>query len=162
MLAPTKKLWSTPLEVIDKAIELLSIGPHDKVFDIGAGDGRFIIRCHQTTGAQCVGVEMNEETGRIALNAIRDAQLRDENCRLIIGNALEQNYASATVIFMYLIPHGLKRMLPILRSIPQPVRVATFMNPLPQTPHKRVEKIGTMKVPEAKWPLYIYELSKVD
>ena len=42
MLAPRKKLWSTPVEVIDKALELLSPKEEDVLFDIGAGDGRFL------------------------------------------------------------------------------------------------------------------------
>lgn len=40
MLAPRKKLWSTPAEAIDKAIELLSPTSTDVVMDIGAGDVR--------------------------------------------------------------------------------------------------------------------------
>lgn len=50
MLAPRKKLWSTPQEVLEKAIELLDIKSTDVVYDVGAGDGRFIIECHQRTG----------------------------------------------------------------------------------------------------------------
>ena len=37
MLAPRKSLWSTPMEVIDKAIEQLAITSADIVYDIGAG-----------------------------------------------------------------------------------------------------------------------------
>jgi hypothetical protein len=60
MLAPRNKLWSTPLSVIDEAISALEINPEgysaanfmnicsntntaDIVFDIGAGDGRFLV-----------------------------------------------------------------------------------------------------------------------
>ena len=57
MLAPRKSLWSTPIEVIDKAIEQLSITSTDIVYDIGAGDGRFLIRCvENTTVSQCIGI----------------------------------------------------------------------------------------------------------
>jgi hypothetical protein len=42
MLAPRKTLWSTPLEVIDKAIEKLNITSNDIVYDIGAGKENFI------------------------------------------------------------------------------------------------------------------------
>lgn len=35
MLAPRKKLWSTPSEVIDKAIGLLDIRDTDIVYDVG-------------------------------------------------------------------------------------------------------------------------------
>ena len=38
MLAPRKKLWSTPDEVIDKVIELLNITKSDIVYDIGCGE----------------------------------------------------------------------------------------------------------------------------
>jgi cyclopropane fatty-acyl-phospholipid synthase-like methyltransferase len=31
------------------------------VFDIGAGDGRFLTCCAKKTGAQCTGVEINNE-----------------------------------------------------------------------------------------------------
>ena len=40
MLAPRKKLWSTPIEVIEEAIELLKqdgLTSDDVVYDIGAG-----------------------------------------------------------------------------------------------------------------------------
>lgn len=43
MLAPRNKLWSTPLSVIDEAISALEITSSDIVFDIGAGDGRFLV-----------------------------------------------------------------------------------------------------------------------
>ena len=57
MLAPRKSLWSTPIEVIDKAIEQLNISTNDVVYDIGAGDGRFLLRCTETTCvSMCIGI----------------------------------------------------------------------------------------------------------
>jgi protein-L-isoaspartate O-methyltransferase len=40
MLAPRDRLWSTPAEVVARAVELLQITELDVVYDIGAGDGR--------------------------------------------------------------------------------------------------------------------------
>lgn len=59
MLAPRKKLWSTPNDVIDQVLNNLLITSSglrrvdcqdvllsfvDVVYDIGAGDGRFLVR----------------------------------------------------------------------------------------------------------------------
>ena len=46
MLAPRKKLWSTPPEVLEKALELLDLRGGeggDVLYDIGCGEGRVII-----------------------------------------------------------------------------------------------------------------------
>ena len=37
MLAPRKKLWSTPLEVIEQALQVFALKSDDTVYDIGAG-----------------------------------------------------------------------------------------------------------------------------
>lgn len=61
MLAPRKKLWSTPKEAVDAAIRLLDVAPADIVYDIGCGDGRFVITCASRCGCRCVGIEIDEE-----------------------------------------------------------------------------------------------------
>ncbi|KAL7452159.1 hypothetical protein ACHAWC_003883 [Mediolabrus comicus] len=44
MLAPRKKLWSTPSSAIDMALEFAQpLGVDDVVYDIGCGDGRVLI-----------------------------------------------------------------------------------------------------------------------
>jgi ubiquinone/menaquinone biosynthesis C-methylase UbiE len=161
MLAPRKKLWSTPPEVMEKAIELLGpLSNDDIVFDIGAGDGRFIIRCHQLTGARCIGIEIDEERAAVAEESIVLNNFSSE-CRIIVGNALEQDYSSATAFFLYLVPRGLRLVLPILQKIPRKIRVVTYMSPFPDSvSYQSCIRIGTEKHPEAQWPLYVYTLNE--
>ncbi len=77
MLAPRKKLWSTPIEVVEAALDLLQPCTEDKIYDLGryldlllfgsfyvfitsltnqlyfpllitgAGDGRFVLQCRK-------------------------------------------------------------------------------------------------------------------
>ena len=159
MLAPRKTLWSTPPEVIEKAIELLQINSDDVVFDIGAGDGRFVIRCHECTGARCVGIEIDEARAEAALANVTEKGVSPSLCTIIKGNALEQDYSSGTVFFLYLVPRGLKLILPILQRIPRRLRVITYMSPLPDMKYVQLVKIGTQKHVEALWPVYLYELN---
>lgn len=161
MLAPRKVLWSTPLEVIEKALELLNIVANDTAIDIGAGDGRFLIRCAETTAAaQCIGVEIDEERAAQAQAQIVARSFAENRVRLIVGNALEQDYSAGTAFFLYLVPRGLRIILPLLKSVPHKVRVVTYMSPFPdsETP-LCVVKVSTEQHPEAKWPLYYYEFA---
>eukprot|EP01035_Chromulina_nebulosa_P017914 gene17914-23534_t len=91
MLAPRKKLWSTPLEAINEAIQLLNVTSDDIVYDIGAGDGRFIIECHKQTKSKCVGVEIDEERALLANSSIISNGLDINKCYVIIKNALNLN-----------------------------------------------------------------------
>jgi hypothetical protein len=164
MLAPRKKLWSTPLEVVDRAIDLLEINSSDTVVDIGAGDGRFMVRCvERTEASKVIGVEIDEERGNEAAAKIADAGLEDR-CDLIIGNALDQDYAASggTAFFLYLIPRGLRIVLPILQAIPRRIRVVTYISPFPD----EVKPVSIIRVKSVahgdsgvEWPLYLYVLN---
>mmetsp|Transcript_3941 Transcript_3941/g.6171 ORF Transcript_3941/g.6171 Transcript_3941/m.6171 type:complete len:161 (-) Transcript_3941:91-573(-) len=159
MLAPRNKLWSTPVEVIEKAINALRITPDDIVYDIGAGDGRFLIRCAQETQAKCIGIEINEDRAKKVEEDILDQGLQ-ETCRIICGNALEQDYSDGTVFYLYLIPRGLRIILPLLKSLGKPIRVITYMSPFPdtETPIEVIKCTSEMH-PDAQWPLHLYELN---
>mmetsp|Transcript_9091 Transcript_9091/g.15376 ORF Transcript_9091/g.15376 Transcript_9091/m.15376 type:complete len:219 (-) Transcript_9091:45-701(-) len=156
MLAPRKTLWSTPPEVIDVAIDALKINADDIVFDIGAGDGRFLTTCAGKTGASCTGIEINEERVTEALQRIKEESLEDK-CSMISGNALEQDYSTATVFYLYLIPRGLRIILPVLKALGKPLRVITYMAPFPEseTPVETFQVTST-KHPDAQWPLFLY------
>lgn len=159
MLAPRKKLWSTPIEVIDQAIALLKPTKDELTYDIGAGDGNFIIRCAETTETKCIGVEIDEGRASGAVIAIQEHGLTDEKCKMMCGNALEYDYSEGICFFLYLVPRGLRIILPHLQSIKHPIRVVTYMAPLPGVEALSVTKVSTPSHPEAQWPLYYYELN---
>ena len=159
MLAPRKKLWTTPGEVITEAIRVLSPGSDELVYDIGGGEGTFIIQCALRTDASCIGIEIDSERAEFAQRLIREAGLLEAKCKMIIGNALEQDVSNGTCFFLYLVPRGLRIILPILKSIPHKVRVVTYMSPFPEETPVHIHKIATAQHPDAKWPLYYYELN---
>jgi hypothetical protein len=76
-----------------------------------------------------------------------------------VGFIFFQDYSAATVVFLYLVPRGLKLILPILLSIPRKLRVVTYMSPFPNIPAKECVKVGTRKHTESQWPLFLYELN---
>lgn len=79
---------------------------------------------------------------------------------MICGNALEQDYSSGTVFYLYLVPRGLRIILPILKAINRPIRVITYMAPFPDVEVPiRCIKCTSEGHPDAEWPLYLYELN---
>ena len=90
MLAPRKILWSTPPEVAEAAIDLLQPTTGDILYDIGAGDCRFLLQCLEITGAYCVGVEIDKDRAEEGRSNIAAAGFTDDRFTIITGNALDQ------------------------------------------------------------------------
>ena len=84
----------------------------------------------------------------------------ESQCTVICGNALDQDFSRATKVFLYLIPRGLRIVLPILQGLGRQLDVVTYMSPFPaeQAPLQTFN-VETKGHEGAKWPLWLYKLS---
>ncbi len=154
MLAPRNKLWSTPDLVIYKAVELLEINSDDIIYDIGCGDGRFLISaCLKTDCKHFIGIEINKERAMETNSTIKNLSLENK-ITIVSQNAIEYDFSNATKIFLYLNRRGLKIILPHIQKINHPVTVVTFLYHF-----QDIKPIVTEKVkltPNMYLPLYKY------
>ena len=60
------------------AINLLNPKKEDIVYDIGCGDGRFLITCARERGCRCVGIEIDEDRALEARKMVNDAGSRNQ------------------------------------------------------------------------------------
>lgn len=165
MIAPRKKLWSTPEAVIAAAIDLARITERDVVYDIGCGDGRVLIAVGRETGAACVGIEIDAERARGAEARVAEAGLSDI-VDVRVGNALEEKYEdpAPTVLFLYLAPRGYRIILPTLRRIAarsaRPLRVLTYTMAFDDPCARCVEvrHVTPPHQPSVRWPVYLSEI----
>jgi len=67
----------TPVEVARKIIQLADLKPMQKLFDLGAGDGRLVVMVAQETGASSNGVEMEGDLVERARSEIKRLSLED-------------------------------------------------------------------------------------
>lgn len=175
MLAPRKTLWSTPDSVLQTVVSRMDLRQGDVVCDVGCGDGRVLVEwaSKQTLSTiTFIGLEIDAQRAQEASDHVKKAY---ENGRISpnvkveihCANALEAShlYQGATVFFLYLIPRGLKLLLPILKRIVQdrydckePLRVITYMAPLPGESYISKELCSVDHQPGAAWPLYLYHL----
>jgi len=95
----------TPLELIPLIFELVPLSKDDIFVDIGCGDGR-ILKEASKSGCFSIGIEINPEL------ATRASRL--PNVKIINKDALEYDYSIATVVYMYLYPDLMEKIIPKL------------------------------------------------
>ena len=49
----------TPEKEVARILRLLNLQPHEAFCDLGAGDGRMVVRIQRATGADCAGIEVS-------------------------------------------------------------------------------------------------------
>ena len=124
------------------------------------------VRCAELSGAKCIGVEIDSERAQEAIKNC-DSSCCSSLCKIICCNALDHDYADGTAFFLYLVPRGLRLILPLIlgrtesSSSETLIRIVTYMSPLPsEYVPKHESKISTSRHPEAAWPLYYYEFNR--
>ena len=111
-LAPS---YPTPQIVVDKMLQLGGLKAGEKMFDLGSGDGRIVIMAAQKYKANAVGVELNESLVRQSLDRIKTLGL-GPTAHVIQGDLLQQDYSSADLLTVYLLPVGNELVTPILEK----------------------------------------------
>jgi len=174
-------------------MERIPLNSNDFVCDIGCGDGRIIHRwavlvsesaSSSNDGGDSQKESSNEETtsflgididpDRIEAAKRKTDLLRSDGKILpeikitfLCRNAMEsaELFRDATVIFLYLIPRGLKQIYPLIvgerhklvsKEKRRNLRIVSYMSKLPAlTPEGRALcRVEHQK--EAAWPLYFY------
>jgi mycolic acid cyclopropane synthetase len=105
----------TPLEVVEKMLELAQVGPDDVVYDLGSGDGRIVIMAAQKFGARAVGVELNGELFKQSSMRIAELGL-EKRAKILYENMFEVSVRPATVVTLYLLTVVNEKLRPKLEK----------------------------------------------
>ncbi len=107
--------FPTPQSVVDKMLQLGGLKAGEKMFDLVSGDGLIVIIAAQKYQADATGVELNDSLARQSLERIKTLGLTS-SARIIHGDLLKQDYSSADLITVYLLPVGNELVTPILEK----------------------------------------------
>ncbi len=88
-------------EVIVEALRIANVRDNDKLYDLGAGDGRVTIIAARDFGAKCVAVEIDERLCGVIYSTAKYYGLLDK-IEILCKDFLTVNISDATVIYMYL------------------------------------------------------------
>ncbi len=96
----------TPMPAVKKVLKAAEIKKDDKVYDIGAGDGRFIHFAKAEYGANSVGFELDPFVYLIA--KIRQ-WLWGWKGTMVRGNFLKHSIEDADILICYMLPRTLAK-----------------------------------------------------
>lgn len=96
----------TPLRAVHEILKNAGIKNGDRLYDLGAGDGRFIHFAAKDYGARTTGFEMDPLV--FGLSRLRKT-LQGWKGQMIFGNFMKHDLSDADFIICYLLPETLEK-----------------------------------------------------
>ncbi len=107
--------YPTPTIVVEKMLDLGGLKAGEKMFDLGSGDGRIVIIAAQKYKARATGVEFDPSLVKQSSERIKALGLAS-TANIIGGDLLLQDYSSADLLTVYLLPVGNEKVTPMLEK----------------------------------------------
>jgi len=107
--------YPTPETIVEKMLDFVQLKAGEKMFDLGSGDGRIVIMAAQKYHADATGVELDADLVQQSQTKIRQLGLQ-QTARIVYGDILKQDYSSADVITVYLLPESNIKVRPVLEA----------------------------------------------
>ena len=107
--------YPTPNSVVKKMLKLGGLKPGEKMFDLGSGDGRIVIMAAKEFKADATGIEIVSDLVKQSRDRIKKLGLT-KRARIIQGDILQQDYSSADLLTIYLLPTSNDKVRPLLEK----------------------------------------------
>jgi outer membrane protein assembly factor BamB len=140
--APDAAFVPTPMDVVEKMLDLARVTKDDVVYDLGSGDGRILIAAAEKYGCKAVGYEINPELVKLSRAKAREAKV-DAWVTIEEKDLFTADLGRATVVTLYLGEANNKRLLPQLRQLKDGSRIVSHAHLL-GLPELKPEKTVTM------------------
>jgi protein-L-isoaspartate O-methyltransferase len=128
--------YPTPQTVVIKMLQMGGLKAGEKMFDLGSGDGRIVIMAAQKFHADATGIEMDKDLYKQSTEKIRKLGL-EKNARIINGDLFKQDYSSADLLTVYLLPASNSKVAPMLeKQLKKGTRVVSHDFEFPWAPEK--------------------------
>ena len=105
--------YPTPETIVQKMLQLGALKAGEKMFDLGSGDGRIVIMAAEKFHANAVGIELDKDLYRQSTDKIQSLRLQ-KTAKIVNGDVLQQDYSSADLITVYLLPLSNDKVRPVL------------------------------------------------
>ena len=93
----------TPQLIVEDLLKMAEVNRNDIIYDLGCGDGRFVITAAKKYGARGVGIDIDPERIKDSNRNARIAGVQDK-VKFIEGDLFESDFREATVVALYLLP----------------------------------------------------------
>lgn len=123
--APDVIFVPTAFDTVIQMLKLAEVTSKDTVYDLGCGDGRFVVTAALQFGARGVGVDIDPERIREARELAKRTGV-DDKVRFIEGDLFETDISEATVVTLYLLTRlNLKLRPKLLKELRPGTRIVS-------------------------------------
>jgi 16S rRNA G966 N2-methylase RsmD len=141
---PGEKLapyYPTPETIVEKMLLLGGLKAGEKMYDLGSGDGRIVIMAASKFHANAVGIEIDKDLCRQSTDKIQKLHLQ-KTAKIIEGDALQQDYSSADLLTIYLLPGFVEKLRPLLeKQLKKGTRIVVHDFPFKDWQSEKIETI---------------------
>jgi predicted RNA methylase len=109
--SPWSPRWRTKRKIARAAFKMVKLSKKDTVYELGSGEATALIVASQDFGAKGIGIEIEPFRFLLSKISIMRKDLSSE-IKLIRGNFFEEDLSGATVVYVYLVPKTLNRLIP--------------------------------------------------
>ena len=123
-------IWApTEDSMVGPMLEIAKVTAADKVYDLGAGDGKIVIAAAKQYGATGVGIEYDADLVQHA-RCLAAAERVHDRVTFIQGDIFETDFSDATVVALYLTPAVNRRLLPAFLAMKPGTRIVSYSFPI--------------------------------
>ncbi len=129
----------TPQDVVEKMLELAGVDEKATVYDLGCGDGRFVVTAAKKYGCKATGIDIDPaRVEESRANAVRNGV--QDLVTIRQGDIFKLDLRPATVITLYLKPSLNAQLIPQLDQMEPGARIVSHQFSMPGvTPTKVVQ-----------------------
>lgn len=144
----------TKQDVVKKMIKAANLKDGDTIYDLGCGDGRFLIEAAKEKRVTAIGIEASWIVTMLAKFRI---WISGQKVRLISGNFFKKNISDADVIFCYLFPGVMNKLKDkFISELKEGAKIISFSFPIKEW--QPVEVIQTDTNKPKNFLIYVYEI----
>jgi 2-polyprenyl-3-methyl-5-hydroxy-6-metoxy-1,4-benzoquinol methylase len=146
---------TTPMNVVEKMLEMAEVDKEDVIFDIGCGDGRIVITAAKNFGAKGVGIDIDPQR----IEESRAGALEAGVAYLVefrLGDATKMDLTTATVVTMFLLPESNALLIPLLDKLRPGAYIVSHNYSIPGWEHKEVESVDIADITGKNHSIFLY------
>src|SRR3989344_5826353 len=109
--SPWAPNWRTKRSTARAAFKLVKLSKKDVVYELGSGEATALMVAVEEFGAKGVGIEIEPFRFLLSKLTVWKRGL-GKDIKLVRGNFYKEDLSSATVLYLYLVPKTLNKLIP--------------------------------------------------
>ncbi len=143
--SPWSPWWRTNKKIARAVCRLAGIKKNETVYELGSGDAQLLIVSAKEFGARGIGIEIDPLRFLVSSILLHSNGLSDR-VKILRKNFYDVNLSKADMIYVYLVPRVLKKLLPkFKKELKKGTRIVSYVYEI-DLPLKKFDKENNLRL----------------